>query len=109
MRVAIHSQNRVSDKLRDSIERRLRFVLGRFGSNVRSVTVHLAAVKRSKEKAIKQCKIVVHFAPGGEVSVEDTDARLQAGADRATGRIARSVHRELERRHGAEAKTLLTV
>jgi ribosome-associated translation inhibitor RaiA len=103
MRVEIRSRNRVSTKLRRSIERRLRFVLGRFSGRVSRVTVFLTELNRANGKAAKRCKIVVQLDRSGRVCVEDTDADFESVADRATGRIGRSVRRELDRRHAATA------
>ncbi len=101
MRMEIRSRNRVSFKLRDSIERRLRFVLGRFAGRVSRVTVLLRELNRAHGRMAKWCKIVVQLDRSGQVCVEDTDADFQSAADRATGRIGRAVHRELDRRHAA--------
>jgi ribosome-associated translation inhibitor RaiA len=103
MRMEIRSRNRVSFKLRDSIERRLRFVLARFAGRVSRVTVLLRELNRAHGRMAKHCKIVVQLDRSGQVCVEDTDADFQSAADRATGRIGRAVHRELDRRHAATA------
>jgi putative sigma-54 modulation protein len=103
MRMEIRSQSRVSIKLRGSIERRLRFVLARFGSRVNRVTVRLAEVNGARGEAAKLCKVVVQLVPRGMVCVEETDTDFQTVADRATGRVGRAVGRELERRNAAKA------
>src|SRR6516165_431011 len=103
MRMEIRSQNRVSIKLRGSIKRRLRFVLGRFGNRVNRVTVRLVELHGAGPDAAKRCKIVVQLVPAGGVSLEETGVDFQTVADRATGRLGRSVHRELERRNSAKA------
>jgi ribosome-associated translation inhibitor RaiA len=101
MRMEIRSRNRVSFKLRASIERRLRFVLARFAGRVSRVTVLLRELNRAHGRMAKRCKIVVQLDRSGQVCVEDADADFESAADRATGRIGRAVHRELDRRHAA--------
>ena len=103
MRMEIRSRNRVSIKLRSSIERRLRFVLGRFAGRVSRVTVRLAEVHGVQGKTTKRCKILIRLDARGQVSVEDTDSDFQIAADRATGRVGQSVQHWLERRHAARA------
>jgi hypothetical protein len=97
MRMEIQSRNRVSIKLRSSIERRLRFVLGRFAGRVSRVTVLLNELNGTDGKATKRCKIVIQFDTSAQVSVEDTDVDFQIAADRATGRVGQSVQHSLER------------
>jgi len=105
MRMEIRSRNRVSNKLRNSIERRLRFVLGRFAGRISRVTVHLTELNRVHEKTTKRCKIVIQLDTRGQVSVEDTDADFQTAADRATGRVGQTVQRLLERRQAVKAQS----
>jgi ribosome-associated translation inhibitor RaiA len=103
MRMEIRSRNRVSNKLRSSIERRLRFVLGRFAGRVSRVTIRLAEVHGARGKTTKRCKILVQLNARGQVSVEDTDVDFQTAADRATGRVGQTVQRLLERRQAVKA------
>ena len=105
MRLAIRSQDLdIGQRLRGSIERRLRFVLGRFGTRIGSVTVHLADLNGPRGGLDKRCRIVVRLVRAGQVFVEDTDADLGAVVDRATDRVGQAVRRELERRHNWRAR-----
>jgi len=97
MRLEIRSRKPVSVGTRSSIVRRLRFVLGRFGSRVQSATVRLSVRVDARGYAAKRCRIIVRLEFGRIVCVEDAGEDLQAAIDRATGRIARSVQRALER------------
>ncbi len=78
--------------LRDYVERRLAFALGRFGEQVRRVTVRLSPTGGVD----KRCRIEVDLRPK-RVQVEDTDADLFAAVNRASRRVARSVAHALER------------
>jgi hypothetical protein len=97
MRLDIHSQSRLRADLRGSISRRLRFVLGRFGSRVQSATVRLWEESEGHGDSAKRCEIVVRLAPRRTVSVEDAAESFPSVVRRVTDRIGRSVQRELER------------
>jgi ribosome-associated translation inhibitor RaiA len=101
MRMAIHSQHRVNQQLRESIERRVRFVLGRFGNRIGHVAIFISDQSRGHGNAAKRCKIIVQLIRRGEVCVENTDGDFQIVVNRATGRIGQSVQRALERWHDA--------
>lgn len=103
MRMAIHSQHRVNHHLRESIEHRIRFVLGRFGSRVGHVAIFLSDQNWGHGNAAKRCKIIVQFIRRGEVCAENTDGDIQIVVNRATGRIGQSVQRALERCRDARA------
>ena len=100
MRLEIRSQDlEIGQGLRGSIERRLRFVLGRFGTRIARVTVYLTDLNGPRGGMDKRCRIVVRLVRAGQVFVEDTDTDLGAVVDRATDRVGQAVRRELERRH----------
>ena len=99
MHMKIRGRNCVSIKLRGSIERRLRFVLGRFEGRIGRVTVLFTEVNGALGKTVKQCKVVVQLVSSGEVCVEETDSTWQIVSDRATGRVGQAVQRALDRRH----------
>ena len=99
MRLEIRSQDlEIDPGLRGYIERRLRFVLGRFSIRIARVTVYLADVNGPRGGMDKRCRIVVRLVRAGQVFVEDTDTDVGAVVDRATDRVGQSVRRELERR-----------
>lgn len=85
--------------LRQRVERRLGFALGRFGNRVGRVAVHLSDVNGTRGGVDKQCRIVAQVPGGrsGPVVVEDTAAGLDTLIDRAADRIGQSVRRRLER------------
>ena len=100
MRLEVRSCKPVRAGLRDSIERRLRFILGRFGSRVQSATVRLSECRDAQGHAMKRCEIVVRMGLGRIARVADAGDDLRAAMDRATERITRSVQRALERSQG---------
>ena len=98
MRLEIRSHDlEIDQELRGSIERRLRYVLGRFCIRITRVTVFLADLNGPRGGMDKRCRIVVRLVRAGQVFVEDTDADLGVVVDRATDRVGQSVRRELER------------
>jgi ribosome-associated translation inhibitor RaiA len=83
----------------DSIRRRLGFALGRFGSRVGRVTVHLADADAQRGGSDTHCRIVARLLPAGRVCVEVTDTDLTTALNRAAQRIGPAVCREFMRRH----------
>ncbi len=99
MRLEIRSPHlEIDNELRAHIERRLRFVLGRFGTRISGVTVFVADLNGPRGGIDKRCRIVVRLIRSGEVFVEDVDTDLGVVMDRAADRVGLSVSRELERR-----------
>ena len=85
----------ISEDLRDQVERRLRFALSRFASQIRQVEVQVA----DDEGLDKRCAITVHFNRGGEVFLAERCSRVEASVGRAANRVARQVANQLDRRH----------
>ena len=95
MRLEVRSQNaEISEVSRSLIERRLRFVLGRFASRIRRVTVHMNG---SHGSADKRCRIVVRLVRSGQICVEGSDTDADAVVKRTTDRVGQLVSRELRR------------
>jgi hypothetical protein len=103
MWMEIRNRNSLSPKLLRYIERRLRFVLGRFGNRVQRVTVCLTDPKGTNGEVSKQCTIAVKLTPRGTVYVEDMDTDGQTVVDRIAGLVSRLVDRELQRRRAETA------
>ena len=101
MRMEFRSSGPSTAALRAALVRRLRFVLGRFGSRIRTATVWLGDLSPDQEDASKHCKIVLRLKSGHVVGVEDAAEDFQTAIERATDRIARSVERELARRRSS--------
>ena len=95
MRFEFRSGNSPLEKeLRGAIERRLRFVLGRFTGRITRVTVLLEELLGQRVS----CRIAVTLRPSGRISIEDTDSDLSALASRAVDRTGDAIRRELARR-----------
>jgi ribosome-associated translation inhibitor RaiA len=100
MRLQIRSQSLAIDQdLRDAIERRLRFVLGRYGGKLGRVTVYLANLTYPHGGAGFHCRILVRLLRSGRFSMEDTDPDLGAVVNRTMDRMGQAVRREMERQH----------
>ncbi len=85
----------IEQALRNHIERRLRFALGRFGDRVGNVTVTLTGPEG--RAAESRCRIRIEVVPRGSFAVEERGQDLLAAIDRAAGRIGRLFGREIER------------
>ena len=84
----------VSQRLRAHVERRLGLALGRFGEEVRLVTVRFS--HPAAGSSAKRCQIDVDLRPR-LVRAGDADADLFAAVDHASDRVSRSVARALAR------------
>ena len=88
---------RMSDKLRDHVERRVHFALGRFGDRVRKVNVMLEDVNGPRGGYDTVCRIQAHLAPRGTLIVEETRLHAFSAVALAADRIGRSMKRHLGR------------
>jgi hypothetical protein len=79
------------------VERRLQFILARFGQRVGRVTVTLAGLPGAEGPLQVCCRIVVRLVPFGQVGVETAAVDVDAALDWAAGRIGPAVARELLR------------
>ncbi len=94
MQISTHiSDGHLAQALHLYVERRLHFVLARFGNRVGEVTVKITA----DSPADSRCRISTEILPFGRVAVDECDSSLFAAIDRATGRIGRLFSRKLER------------
>ena len=88
----------LNDELKEHIERRIRFALGRFASRIRRLRVRLTDVNGPRGGIDKHCQIAVALAPRGVVMVEGSGDDPFALIADAAKRAGRTVRRELERR-----------
>jgi hypothetical protein len=84
--------------LRDLIERRVRFALGRFSGRIRRTDVVLADVNGPRGGTDQQCRVTVVLAASPPVVIEVADIDTAAAVSRATERAARHVRDRLARR-----------
>src|SRR5690348_13668416 len=90
----------INDELKDHIERRLRFALGRFTARIRRLTVQLSDVNGPRGGIDKRCRIAVALFPRGIVMVQGTGDDPFALVTHSARRARRAVRRALERRRG---------
>ena len=99
MQLLISGRNfKVGDQLREHIDRRLEFALGKFDAEIDRVEVGLTDVNGPRGGIDKQCRIVAKMRTLGTVVVEDADEDFYTVVSRAADRISRSVSRALDRR-----------
>lgn len=84
--------------LRDQIERRLQFALGRFGHEVARVTVRLSDENGPRGGVDKRCHLTVRGPKLATVVIDERNAVAEAAIDLAAGRASRAVARLIDRR-----------
>lgn len=107
---------RLGERLRDHIDRRLHFAVGRFRNAIDYVVVRLEDTNGPRGGVDKQCRIVVklHGYGGRRVAAESHDENIYAAvahaASRAGRTVGRTVHRSRDkwssRRHRSAANPL---
>ncbi len=90
----------VTPGLREYIDRRLYFALGRFGPAIDHVTIRVGDVNGPRGGVDKRCRIVVKLRASGSspIAVDDNDEDLHAAVARASSRAGRTVARAVERK-----------
>lgn len=86
-------------ELREHLERRLTFALGRFGDEVRHVIARVADLNGPRGGVDKQVSLQVEGRRLRTLLVRDADANLFTAIDRAADRIGRALGRALERKN----------
>lgn len=98
MHIAVHMNNAdLAQALQLYVERRLRFVLSRFGGRVGQVTVRIEA----DGKTDVRCRIATQILPFGSVTAEERAPDLLAAIDRTIRKVGRLFGRELQRSRDA--------
>jgi len=95
MWVTIHGQGLADAAVRERLERRLHFALGRFGDQVQRVSIYLADVIGPRGGVDKLCQIAAELPGHGRAVVEGVDDSLSAAIDRTADRIGQAVSRRL--------------
>jgi ribosome-associated translation inhibitor RaiA len=106
MQIGVSGQAiRLDQPMRQRIEHRLRFILGRFAPRIQSVAVRLCDLNGPKGGTDKRCLLRLKLAGEGSVHVVGTDAGVYAAVARAAERafwlLARSVERRRDLARGA--------
>lgn len=84
-------------ELRERLERRLGFALGRFGSRIKTVWARLSDENGPRGGVDKCCRLRVRGDELGSLTVEASDSDLGAAIDRAADRLGRAVARMIAR------------
>jgi putative sigma-54 modulation protein len=99
MRLQIRGRNmRVGRQLRNQLEKRLQFALGRLAPRVSRVCVDLEHINGHRGGADKSCRIAVHLNRGRTLRMGLTGNELIPLVDCAADRIGRVMRRALQRR-----------
>jgi len=88
----------LTPQIRTYIERRVRMVMGRFGSKIARVSVRISDVNGPRGGVDKLCRIETRFWGGIPVVVEDAAVDLRKAIDRSIRRIGRATARVAARR-----------
>ena len=96
---------KVTTGLREYIDRRLYFALGRFGPAIDHVSVRVGDVNGPRGGVDKHCQIVVKLRASGSnpIAIDDKDEDLHAAVARASNRAGRTVARAIERKRRKRA------
>lgn len=81
----------VDQTVRDQIERRLQFWLGRLSPRIILVKVRIADINEFRVGEGKTCRIDVQLRPTGNISDEVIDIDIFAAVDRAGRAVARKI------------------
>ncbi len=100
MQLQVRTKNfRLPDEVREQLERRIRFALGRFAGRISLVTVGLADLNGPRRGTDKQCRLVIRMIPTGKVTIEERHSDIAAAVALAADRAGWNVRRELKRCH----------
>lgn len=99
MQVFISAKHfKVSEPIREHVNRRLEFALDRFQDEIERIDVSLADLNGPKGGLDKECRMVAKLRSDGTVVIEDQDVDFYAVIDRAADRLGHAVYRALDRR-----------
>lgn len=82
-----------TEKIRRTVDRRLRFALGRFASRLSDVKTEIGDLNGPRGGVDKYCRIAVRTERGQELRARAIEESIDGAVDRAAERIARLVAR----------------
>ena len=88
---------KLTEGLREYVERRLSFVFSSTRRSVRRISVRLSDENGPRGGDDMRCRMQVSLAAASSVVIEDTETNLYVAIDRAADRIGRVVARRIER------------
>lgn len=89
---------KVSERLRDYIERRVRFALERLARPIRRVRVQLRDLNGPRGGVDKSCQVRIALAPAATLVVEHRSATAYAAVDSALDKAAISIVRRIRKK-----------
>ncbi len=99
MNLTMQTRNmRLTKQVREWIERRLAFALGRFASSLTEVRACVSDENGPRGGVDKQCTLEARLRSSGSVLVEVRDADTESAVSRAADRLARRVRDTLAKR-----------
>ena len=110
MRLKIVSRSlHLSEAIRDRLERRAQFALGRFAAVIRTVQVSLLDENGPRGGIDKRCRVLVSPRRGRPIIVEGRGDQLQPLVDHTLERAGRTLARAVKRTtaRGCEGRRLL--
>jgi ribosomal subunit interface protein len=87
----------ITDRLRDHIERRLGFALGRFAQRIKRVLVCVGELNGPRGAIDKGCRVAIKLVPSTTVVMEERDSDVYVAIDRVAGKADRYIGRRLKR------------
>ena len=99
---------RINDALKQFVERRLEFAIGRFARRITDVQVRLSDLNGPRGGLDHDCRIIVHMHPRGEIMVEDRAADSESAVALAAGRAGQALRRAVDRRRAARTRRAAT-
>lgn len=87
----------LTEEVKDSIQRRVYFSLGRFSNCIRDIKIMLADVNGPRGGVDKSCHVNVRLKPCGEVYMEDQSEDLKAVIYNIFDRLNRALERKIKR------------
>ena len=88
----------LTQRIRTYIERRVRMVMGRFGSKIAKVSVRISDVNGPRGGVDRLCRIETRFWGRPPLVVEDAAADLPQAIDRSIRRMGRATARVAAKR-----------
>ncbi|WP_246137716.1 HPF/RaiA family ribosome-associated protein [Myxococcus llanfairpwllgwyngyllgogerychwyrndrobwllllantysiliogogogochensis] len=109
MRIEIRARHfTLTDTLRNHVERRARFAMGRLSDRVREVMVRLEDINGPRGGVDKVAKVTVQLEQGGQLAAEAVDASFAGAVDRALERAGHAVGKSLGRTHRSDGESVRT-
>ena len=93
----------LSDDMKDRIERRVYFALGRFSDRIKSVDLTLGDENGTRGGIDKRCRILVRSRGAKDVIIEGRGDDIRSLVDRTADRVSRAVARAFDWRPWEDA------